>query len=232
VKPSREPFWGWPSWRLLRFALALGLGTAVWFALVYVGADALTGWHARRVRLHLSEELRLPFVPVMVLGYLSIYPLFWMAPFILRSRRQIAALCLALAAVTLGGGVCFVLFPAEALFPPPGEMGPWVGPVRFAKAVALRYNLMPSLHVALSTVCVLAYAEKAGHAGRVLLWLWAAVIGLSTLLLHQHYLIDVLTGYALAWAGVRCVYRPRLMAGPGAVADVPHESLSCAHQSR
>jgi membrane-associated phospholipid phosphatase len=85
-------------------------------------------------------------------------------------------------------------------------MGAWEGSVRFFKWLALAHNLVPSLHVALSVVCVAVYARRAGLPGKMLLWLWAGVIAASTLLLHQHYLLDVLTGAALGWAGVRAVY--------------------------
>jgi membrane-associated phospholipid phosphatase len=53
---------------------------------------------------------------------------------------------------------------------------------------------------------VTVYARRAGLPGKMLLWLWAGVIAASTLLLHQHYLLDVLTGAALGWAGARAVY--------------------------
>jgi membrane-associated phospholipid phosphatase len=143
----------------------------------------------------------------MILGYIAIYPVLAAAPFILRSRQQIAALLGTLAAVIAVGGVSFLIFPGELLFPPPGDMGDWTGLVQFAKRLALSHNLMPSLHVALSTVCLLVYASRAGWVGKLMLALAAVVIGLSALLLHQHYLIDVITGYALAWAGTRWIYQ-------------------------
>jgi membrane-associated phospholipid phosphatase len=100
-----------------------------------------------------------------------------------------------------------LLVPADNVFPPPpDDMGVWTGLVRSAKWVALEHNLVPSLHVALSVVCIAVYARQARPVGRALLWLWAAVIGLSTLLLHQHYVLDVATGFALGLAGVWLVY--------------------------
>jgi membrane-associated phospholipid phosphatase len=79
--------------------------------------------------------------------------------------------------------------------------------VDFARGVALRHNFVPSLHVTLSVVCIAVYARRAGTAGKALLWAWSAFIGVSTLLLHQHYVVDVLAGYALGMAGVRHGYR-------------------------
>src|SRR5207237_8516603 len=81
----RQPFWGWPGWKHLGRTFLLGTLFGLWFALVFAGANHVTALHAYRVRLHLDAELAMPFVPAAVLGYLSIYTLFWMAPFILRT---------------------------------------------------------------------------------------------------------------------------------------------------
>jgi membrane-associated phospholipid phosphatase len=209
-------FLGWPGWGVLGYAAALGAAQTLCFFVVFGGANYLTGLHPYRVRLHLDAELAIPFVPAAVLGYLSLYPLFCLAPFVLRTRRELAALTRTLAVVTLAAGVCFLLIPGLPVFPPPRDLGGWEGPVLFAKRLALTYNFLPSLHVALTAVCAAVYAMRAGIVGKAVLWLWSGVVSLSTLLLHQHYVVDVVTGYALAWAGVRWVYRQRLLHEPGA----------------
>jgi membrane-associated phospholipid phosphatase len=201
-----EPFWHWPGRDLLLHYLRLGAVVGAWFTLVYVGADWLTARHGWRVRVHLDLERHTPFVPAALLGYVSEYVLFALPPFVLGTRRDLDALAAALAAVILVAGVVFLLVPAAPAFPPPSERGVWEGPVRFFKWLALPHNLVPSLHVALSVACVTVYARRAGLPGKMLLWLWAGVIAASTLLLHQHYLLDVLTGAALGWAGARAVY--------------------------
>ena len=73
----------------------------------------------------------------------------------------------------------------------------------------LRYNCFPSLHVAGGVACLDVYTGKARLVGKLLLWLWAAGLTLSTLLLHQHHLIDAGGGLLLAWLGSRVLY-PRL----------------------
>jgi membrane-associated phospholipid phosphatase len=191
---------------LFGLALLLGAGQTLWFALIFSGADWVTERRSLRVRLHLDFELAIPFVPAAVLGYLSIYPLFWMGPFVLRRHQELCAWVGTLAVATLCAGIVFLVFPGELLFPPSGDMGDWSTLVGFAKRLALRHNLMPSLHVTLSAVCVLVFAARAGPVGKVLLWSWSLVIAGSTLLLHQHYLVDVAAGYALGWACVRWVY--------------------------
>jgi membrane-associated phospholipid phosphatase len=201
-----DPIWHWPSWQHWCHYLMLSAAVGIWFAIVYVGADWFADQHGYRVRLHLDSDLAVPFVPAAVAGYMSIYSLFAAVPFVLRTKRECDALAGTMAAVIAFAGVCFLLFPADSAFTTTHEMGAWAGMVRFAKWVALTHNFAPSLHVALSTLCVIVFARRAPPTGRVALWLWAGIVGLSTMLLHQHYMIDVVTGYLLAWAGVRVVY--------------------------
>ena len=100
--------------------------------------------------------------------------------------------------------------PAELAFPPvrASELGIWAPLFRFADSLNLTYNLLPSLHVGLAVVCVAAFATRAERALRALLWTWAAAVTLSTLLTHQHHVVDVLTGWGLALMCFRRVYRP------------------------
>jgi hypothetical protein len=140
-----------------------------------------------------------------VVFYVSIYALFILGPFILRERREFSALICALALVTLIGGIGFLLVPSRAAFAPPGDLGCWRGLFDFADRLNLDYNMVPSLHVALSVCCVSAFVRHASKLGRVLLWTWAAAIALSTLLTHQHHALDVVTGWALGVLAPRVV---------------------------
>jgi membrane-associated phospholipid phosphatase len=222
---KRHRFWHWPGWRQIGYFVLLAGAVALWFVFIYGGANFLTGQHHYRVRLYLDAELTIPFVPQAVLGYMSIYLTFSMAPFVLRTRRELRALARTLAVVILIAGVCFVIVPAEIVFPAPSEMGMWTGLVRFAKEVALPYNLAPSLHVAMSVVCITIYAGRAGLLGRCLFSCWAVAIGLSTLLLHQHYVLDVITGFVLGLAGVRWIYKKGVSAGPSSQDHAQPEAM-------
>ncbi|HMC65977.1 MAG TPA: phosphatase PAP2 family protein [Gemmataceae bacterium] len=201
-----QTYWRWPGWPRLGYTLLLSCAQGLWFTLIYGGADRITAQHSYRVRVHLDIETAIPFVPASVVGYMSLYLLFSAAPFILRTRRELEALTFALAAVTLAAGPCFLLLPVETAFPDAGELGAWTGPVRFAKQLALRNNCFPSLHFAFAVVCVSIFARQAALLGKAVLWLWAGGIAASTLLLHQHYVLDLVGGFLLALAGVWLVY--------------------------
>jgi membrane-associated phospholipid phosphatase len=119
-----------------------------------------------------------------------------------------------LAVIIATAGVCFLLFPVELAYPPvpESELGAWAGLFHVADELNLTYNLLPSLHVALTVGCVAAFATHIRGAGQALLWIWAGAIALSTLLTHQHQVLDVLTGWLLAVLCFRYVYKP--LAGP------------------
>jgi hypothetical protein len=205
MRRQGEPFLAWPGRALLARTLVLALPVTLWWMLVYHGANWLTGLRPSRVRVHLNAEQGMPFVPPLILAYLSMDLVFMPAPFILRSRRELEALALGLAAVTAVAGVSFLLFPAEPAYPP-CDPGAWSAWFTFARAVALPYNLVPSLHVAMGCLCLAVYAGRCGAVGKVCLGTWAAAIALSTLLTHQHHVLDVATGLALAFAGKRFIY--------------------------
>lgn len=169
-----------------------------WFSLIFYGADWITAQRPRHALPHFAWELQLPFIPAFAIVYLTIYLLLATAPLLLRTRRELRALGLALCADVLVAGVCFILYPAQLAFPPLPDPGHWMAVFHFAERLNGDYNLVPSLHVALSVTCAAVYARQ---RYAVEFWFWAGAIAISTLMTHQHYVIDVATGWLLGIAG-------------------------------
>jgi membrane-associated phospholipid phosphatase len=191
----KQRFIAWPGWSFLCFAWLLSAANAGWFAFVYGASDWFTAHRTTRVPIHLPIELSIPLIPGAVLIYMSIYVLFVIGPFIVRDRREFSALICALALATLFGGIGFLLLPSRAAFAPARNLNSWAGLFNFADRLNLDYNMVPSLHVALSVCCIAAFVRHSGQAGCWLLWLWAIAIALSTILTHQHHIIDVVSGW-------------------------------------
>lgn len=205
---SSEPLLAWPGWPHLRYAGLLSFANALWFVLIYGGMDYFTARRSFRVPVHFPAELRIPFVPAMTVFYMSLYLLFLMAPFVLRTRREFRALVMTLALVIFCAGIGFLLFPADLAFVPPREedLGIWARLFHFADTLNLTYNLLPSLHVAFAVACVVIFSGRAPGIPRVLLWLWAIMIAASTVLTHQHHVLDAVTGWLLALICVRKLF--------------------------
>jgi membrane-associated phospholipid phosphatase len=210
------PFLAWPGWAHLRFAALLSLANTLWFLIVYGGADWLTAQRTFRVPVHFAAELRIPFVPWMSVFYMSLYGLFLLAPFVLRTRREFRAAVITMAVAIGVSGIAFLLFPAQLAFSPVPEdqIGAWAGIYHVADELNLTYNLLPSLHVAFAVICVSILSPRAPRSIRILLWLWALLIAASTVFIHQHHVLDVIAGWLLAIVCVRTVYRRSLPSRP------------------
>ena len=202
-------FWHRPGRTSLAAFVLAGTASSVWFGLVYGASDLMTAHRSLRVPVHLAWETVIPFVPEAVWIYMSIYALFLMAPFVLRSPQELIALGVTHASVVAAAAIGFLALPSALAYPVvdlAASNGITAALYRVADGWNLDYNLLPSLHVALSVACVALYVPRARRFGQVLLWLWAVAISASTILTHFHHLLDAITGFGLGLAGARVVY--------------------------
>jgi hypothetical protein len=203
-RPAAEPFpqtapldWTLPTkerWRAYGFWSAW---VAVAFFSVYPTLNWITALRAQPWHLYLSAELSIPFVPELISVYLSMFVLFLIPPFLLPAVRM-PALGKQLIAGTLLGGLVFLLLPAELGFPREVPASPGYAKIYAALFGLDRpHNLVPSLHVYFSAAIALACAAVARPLTRALLLVWLGVIVLSTLLTHQHHVVDIVAAFAL-----------------------------------
>lgn len=196
----------WPGWGHIAQSAGLGLLFVMWLELIYGGADYVTSLRVARVPVHFRWELAIPFVPEMTVFYVSIFPMFWISPFVLRTAREMVAFYGCLASATLVAGVVFLLIPSESAFPAPEVPAFWNQLYNAADTLNLTYNMLPSLHVTCSILCVDIYSRRATRGGKLLFCTWGFMIALSTLLTHMHHLLDVISGFLLAMFVSRCCY--------------------------
>lgn len=205
---SRPPFLAIPAADERPRLAAMSVVFLASFVVLFGGADQLSAHVPWRVAVDLPFEARIPFVPAMSFVYLSLDVLLLMAPFVLRSWKELLPLFAALLAETVVAAVVFVALPVAPNLPPIPQVDGLVG-LAFAVAdrLNLERNLLPSLHVAYAVTAALALTRRSGLAGRALLLGWAAAIAASTLLLRQHFVFDVVAGAVLGWAAWRLVGR-------------------------
>lgn len=173
--------------------------TILWIV-VYGGTCYITSLHQFRMPLHLDADLRMPFVPGAAVIYLSLFPMLWLSPFVLRTRAQLKSFCRSLQLIFLICGAGFLLFPSEEVRRYEFTSGISGQVFEFADWINLSYNNLPSLHVGLAVLCASVYSRSAPFRIAFWLWAWAAAIWISTLLTHQHYLIDTVAGAAVGYA--------------------------------
>lgn len=148
----------------------------------------------------LSLDYRIPQQPAWVLVYGSLYLFLILLPvFVVRQEELIRRTVYAYLTIWLTAYVCFYLYPTAA--PRADDIVPGEGflawGLRSLYASDPPYNCLPSLHVAHSFVSALASGRVHRSLG-VIASVCAFVVGLSTLFTRQHYILDVVTGIALA----------------------------------
>ena len=179
-------------------ALAVSAGLSFLFLVVYSGCNWITGQRSHVGSFYFQWERGIPFVPFMVLPYMSIDLFFIAAPFLCRTEEELRIFSRRVIAAILIAGLCFLLFPLRFAFPRPHASG-WLGAVfDWFRGVDLPFNLFPSLHAALLLLLVDVYAR---NLRGVLLWAvmsWFFLIALSPVLTYQHHVIDIVGGFVLA----------------------------------
>jgi membrane-associated phospholipid phosphatase len=193
--------------------VAIMLGVYVAWGALYLATAWIGQQRGPAFDAAIALDAQVPFIPafqhVYMLAYVIVFGLFAIS-------REPAFLNRAYAAFILANGVAFVIF---ALFP---VMGPVRDAViargedlsvitRLILAVDSRYNAFPSLHVTNPWLVALMSAHARGAAP--ITWVFMAIavgITVSTLFVHQHYILDAVAGMVLAGAAYLVVraWRP------------------------
>ncbi|MDQ3199743.1 MAG: phosphatase PAP2 family protein [Verrucomicrobiota bacterium] len=177
------------------------------FLAVYGGCLWITSRRHDVGVFYFAWERSIPFVPFMILPYLSIDLFFVAAPFLFARAKELKVYVLRVTTAIFVAGVCFLLFPLRYAFPRPDASG-WLGLLFDAfRTLDEPYNLCPSLHAALLLLLAEAYARHLRGLRRGVVLIWFGLIAFSPVLTGQHHLIDVLAGFLLAALCLRLIGR-------------------------
>ena len=162
-----------------------------------------------RFPLHLDGWI--PFVPAWVWIYVLYYP-FCFLPLALREIRDDPDAFVRTAwAFSLQFGfsyLCFLALPLQITHPAlAGGLASDL--LRKIYLADNGFNSFPSLHVANVTFVVLLFERLRGTRAALPLALLAVLIALSTVLVKQHYIPDVILGAVLGWATFTHAFRGR-----------------------
>ena len=178
---------------------------AIWVLIasyaVYPTANWLASLREQRFDFITPWDGLIPLVPEFIFVYFSFFP-FLVLPYWLVQQPAISLLGKRQVAGTLICGLVFVLFPANLAF---DRVIPEVEPYRSIFSamffVDKPHNLLPSLHIVYTALTGLAICQAQWPKGRVWLCvaiaLWSVAICASTMLVHQHHILDVVTALLL-----------------------------------
>jgi membrane-associated phospholipid phosphatase len=190
LRPLQPWYRGW----------VLGIAMFGFWALSYLLIGALVR-PERVTRLAFEIDRSIPFDPGWVFLYLCVYPMY-LLPFLHHAEpgthRRLALGYLLVLAVAY---TVFLSVPVGFDRPgmPSGAKHYAMWALGKVHGLDPPWNCMPSTHCAVSLLAGLAFREMGRGIG---LWGLATALGIavSTTLTKQHYVVDVVAGYALALA--------------------------------
>ncbi|MYN19491.1 phosphatase PAP2 family protein [Rugamonas sp. FT107W] len=147
----------------------------------------------------MAWEAGLPFLPWMVLPYMTSGLFFVLSFLLVRDHAGLSALSRRAAFTTITACVVFAAWPLHFTLPRPAvdaALPAWL----FAQlgAMDLPYNQLPSLHVAYCPIFWAALRTAAASMlQRAALAAWLTLIAISTVFTYQHHALDVAGGAAL-----------------------------------
>lgn len=147
----------------------------------------------------LALDAAIPFAPSWVWAYASLFALVPLSALLSTTRAEVAAYARALVFACAPSFACFLLFPSAGPRPPEAAAASELG---WLIAVDTQWNAFPSLHAALTTLCLLHARRVCGAtlpSARRALWdvgslVWAAAIAFGALASKQHWAVDLLAG--------------------------------------
>ncbi|KTT27519.1 phosphatase PAP2 family protein [Pseudacidovorax intermedius] len=217
--------------RMRERALLKIVGTTAWVWVFFIGYFHLLRHPAHPVTVMPLTWLDawVPFSPVALVPYLSLWLYVGIAPGLIRGFMPLLVYGLWAAALCAAGLLIFYLWPTQI---PPLPLNRADAPgFALLEGIDAAGNACPSMHVAISVFTAVWIEHLLQRAGapallRVLNLLWVVAIAWSTLATRQHVALDVLGGVLLGGAFAAAALRWRWReAGEVSSGPLPGEAL-------
>ena len=167
--------------------------------LVYFSSDVLQGQGVLLPETALDRAI--PYTDAAIWLYLSFFVLIPYA-YLAADAARVRWLARAMALSALACGVVFLLYPTTLAYPPVGEGGAWsTQALRLLQAADSAQNCLPSLHGALTLLCVWALCDKRYLLRSALAVVLGVAICYAIIALRRHVSIDLAAGLAVGIAG-------------------------------
>lgn len=210
---TAPPRSGASSFRVQRWVFAFGCGTFILVSYLVIADWNLSRFAAGTppIRLETWLDRRIPFVPQAFWIYVGYYLIAISPAWLARRWSDFKPMVTSYGVATALAWVAWVAVPVR-MIPPPLDCG------GFTCRVLLRFidadggvNVFPSMHVAHSMLAALFHLRQRSPA-RWLVLVGALGVTASTVLIRQHYVVDIPAGVAAAaigWFAALPVMTPR-----------------------
>lgn len=166
---------------------------------IYLGTNEIAAQRTSFYQLYFEFEREIPMVPWMIHIYNSFHILLFMNFLIIKNSLKIKAIAISLISSSAIASVFFLLFPAELGFSRTENIQGYEFWYNALHWLDHPHNLVPSLHITFSALSAYVISTEMGSVFlRLIFLLWFLLICSSIVLVHQHHLIDIVSGFVLA----------------------------------
>jgi membrane-associated phospholipid phosphatase len=180
----------------------LGLILMVTFYTVgYLGINRINGFRNHYYDVSLWFEKDIPFVPVAIIGYSFVFVLVALLFLLIDNMPDFWDMFIRFFNMSLLCFIIFLIFPVRMDLRPEVIMADdWITElVSFYFWIDHPYNLFPSMHLSGSFFSAF-YCMRRGPIIGWIAMIMAVIVGVSVVLLKQHYIMDVVAGLFVGWS--------------------------------
>lgn len=175
-------------------------GLALWLLQYFVINRSAGPERARFLPVTRLDAL-IPVVPSFAFVYFSTYVLAVLPPLLVQDGPAFVQLVVAYCVITLIGSAVHVTVPSRIerldLLESERERSFSLRVLARFQRMCRPYGNFPSIHVAFGSAAVIIAYVVFGAAVAAAVFVWAALVAVSTLVTRQHYVADVAAGAAL-----------------------------------
>lgn len=170
------------------------------YTIGYLSINRLNDYRNHYYDVSLWFEKDIPFVPSAIIGYSFVFLLVAILYLIIDSMRDFWDMFIRFSIMILLCFIIFLIFPVRMDLRPDVSMAnDWITElVCFYFWIDHPYNLFPSMHLSASFFSAFYCMRKGPIIGWITM-IMAMIVGISVVLLKQHYIMDVVAGFIVAW---------------------------------
>ncbi len=205
------------GWKETKFRLRYAVFAAGFHFLGY----GISNHYPVKVPTHLPwmpSETLIPFLPETFWIYLSAVPMLFAYFMYEEDRKKAVQYLFSYLGLVTMSVIVFVFFPTvypRELYPVSGFVDPVLqGGFDVLRLIDSPTNCFPSLHVGGATLVALVSWERKDRISRYFpvrfshfMLVWTSLVTLSTLTTKQHYLLDVVSGWAFGYVAYALFFR-------------------------
>lgn len=183
----------------------LTLQSFLWMSLSYIiflFLYEIAGKHSSALEsvssFYFVWEEDIPFVPWMVIPYVSSGIFFICVFFICKTKESLYILVKRINFITMISTVSFFIFPLKFAFEKPEVKNIFFNFFfQFLERMDTDFNQCPSLHISYAVIFTIVFYREIKSKVKYLFCVWFFLMGLSTIFIYQHHVIDVIFSLGL-----------------------------------